>query len=129
MLLVQYKLAPSLSMLPLTGVVTKVPAGILNGESVVVPVAKVSIPVSVPPVVCRAPVIRESFPAAKVVAVVPCKLAIVTSVGAAAPPVTFPFKVFAGIFASSVFDITPLAIVKAPVLDIVASPLTLMGTY
>ncbi|MNL02275.1 hypothetical protein D3C87_1227760 [compost metagenome] len=51
MLFVKYKLAPSLSIFPLTGVVTKVPAGILSGESVVDPVAKVSIPVNVPPVV------------------------------------------------------------------------------
>ncbi|MNL55621.1 hypothetical protein D3C87_1790500 [compost metagenome] len=105
------------------------PDGILSGESVVDPVAKVSIPVSVPPVVCNAPVIRESLPAANVVADVPCRLAMLTSVGAAAPPVILPFNVFAAMFASSEFATAPLAIVKAPVLVIVASPLTLTGTY
>ena len=109
--------------MPLTGVVTKVPLGNLNGDNVVVPAAKFKEPVIVPPEDCTAPVMRESFPAANVDEVVPCKLVIVTSDGAAAEPEIFPFKVPAAILAIFEFDTAPLEIVKAPVFEIVASPL------
>ncbi|MNS94733.1 hypothetical protein D3C72_1289590 [compost metagenome] len=72
---------------------------------------------------------RESLPAANVVAVVPCKLAIVTSVGAAAAPVILPFKVFAAMFASRAFVTALFAIVNTPVFDSVALPLMLTGAY